>query len=312
MNASRVIAVDTLFEQELKKIAPDSKPRGELWKPGQAPSQVLQWAVESVCKAGTFAIIGVYPASMMWFPLGKAMNRNLTVQAGNCNHRRYIPELLRIVRSGEIDPEKVLTKREPLMSAIRAFEAFDQRKSGWIKVELQPEAEAEQPSPAFCGAESESRPQPVLIRSFGGLDRPPQTVPSNEKHCATSGDLASSGELSVRRVGSMQVVLRPARSVTLRTARAMKRSRMHIFYSGSVQGVGFRYTVKSTAAGFEVTGTVRNLPDGRVELTAEGSREELDAFQKAIRESGLDHFIRNEDVRWSDATGEFRDFEIVR
>jgi len=92
----------------------------------------------------------------------------------------------------------------------------------------------------------------------------------------------------------------------------MKRSRMHIFYSGHVQGVGFRFSVKSVAAGFEVTGTVRNLPDGRVELIAEGPKGELEAFQEAIREAGLKHFIRNEDVNWSEATGEFRGFEIVR
>jgi acylphosphatase len=87
---------------------------------------------------------------------------------------------------------------------------------------------------------------------------------------------------------------------------------MHIFYSGHVQGVGFRYTVKSVAAGFETTGTVRNLLDGRVELIAEGPREELEAFRTAIREAGLEHFIRNEEITWNDATGEFRGFEIVR
>ena len=72
-----------LFQEELKKIAPHAKPQGNLWKPGQAPSQALMWAVESVCKGGTVAIIGVYPETMMWFPLGKAMEKNLTVQAGN-------------------------------------------------------------------------------------------------------------------------------------------------------------------------------------------------------------------------------------
>jgi acylphosphatase len=92
----------------------------------------------------------------------------------------------------------------------------------------------------------------------------------------------------------------------------MKRSRVHIFYSGHVQGVGFRYTVKTVAAGFETTGTVRNLLDGRVELVAEGARAELEAFRQAIRAAGLEHFIRNEDVSWSEATGEFRGFEIVR
>lgn len=92
----------------------------------------------------------------------------------------------------------------------------------------------------------------------------------------------------------------------------MNRSRMRIFYLGSVQGVGFRYTARSTATGFEVAGTVRNLPDGRVELIAEGARGELEAFRVAVRESGLDHFIRNEDIAWSEATGEFRGFEIVK
>lgn len=87
---------------------------------------------------------------------------------------------------------------------------------------------------------------------------------------------------------------------------------MRIYYAGSVQGVGFRYTVKSTAAGFEVTGTVRNLPDGRVELVAEGSQDELDAFRQAIRESGLEHFIRQEEVHWGESLNEFRGFEIVR
>ena len=94
--------------------------------------------------------------------------------------------------------------------------------------------------------------------------------------------------------------------------REMKRSRMHIFYSGSVQGVGFRYTVKTVAAGFEVVGIVRNLIDGRVELVAEGSREELEAFRTAIPEAGLGHFIRNEEIKWSEAANEFRGFEIVR
>ena len=92
----------------------------------------------------------------------------------------------------------------------------------------------------------------------------------------------------------------------------MNRRRLHVLYRGTVQGVGFRYTVKEAATGFEVTGTVRNLPDGKVELVAEGTSEELQAFRQAIRDSGLDHFIRNEEVQWSDATDEFRGFEIVR
>ncbi len=92
----------------------------------------------------------------------------------------------------------------------------------------------------------------------------------------------------------------------------MNRSQLHIFYSGRVQGIGFRYTVKSLATGFDVSGTVRNLADGRVELSAEGTKEELDAFRRAIQDSEVGRFIRNEEVNWSEARGEFRGFEIVR
>jgi acylphosphatase len=87
---------------------------------------------------------------------------------------------------------------------------------------------------------------------------------------------------------------------------------MQILYSGNVQGVGFRYTVKSVAAGFEVAGTVRNLVDGRVELIAEGTKDELEGFRQAVRDSGMGHFIQKEDINWNDAANQFRGFEIVR
>ncbi len=87
---------------------------------------------------------------------------------------------------------------------------------------------------------------------------------------------------------------------------------MQILYKGNVQGVGFRYTVKAAARGYEVAGMVRNLPDGRVELVAEGEKTELDAFRQGIRDSGLEHFIQDEKVTWSDPQNDFRGFEIVR
>ena len=91
----------------------------------------------------------------------------------------------------------------------------------------------------------------------------------------------------------------------------MKRQRLQVFYSGRVQGVGFRYTVRTVASGFEVMGTVRNLVDGRVELVAEGGPAELEAFRQAVRESGLGHFVRNEQVSWDEAKNEFEGFAIV-
>ena len=92
----------------------------------------------------------------------------------------------------------------------------------------------------------------------------------------------------------------------------MVRQQMHIYYAGTVQGVGFRYTVKTLARGFEVTGVIRNLADGRVELIAEGQRQELEEFRKAIQDSELNHFIRQEECSWAEAKNEFRNFEIVR
>ena len=88
------------------------------------------------------------------------------------------------------------------------------------------------------------------------------------------------------------------------------RKRAHVFYSGRVQGVGFRYLAREVAFGFEVTGEVRNVPDGRVELTAEGEEAEVRAFLEAMQASQLGSHIRNAEVNWSGATGEFKNFGI--
>ncbi len=92
----------------------------------------------------------------------------------------------------------------------------------------------------------------------------------------------------------------------------MKRRRLQVFYSGKVQGVGFRFQVKQVATGYELTGFVRNLSDGRLELVAEGDEAELTAFREAIRESGVGSLIRNETELWSECGGGFRGFEIAQ
>lgn len=123
-------------QQEVKQIAPDAKPKHGQWVPGDAPSQALEWAIQCIAKAGTLGIIGVYPPAATTFPIGMAMNKNLTIQAGNCNHRAYVPKLVEMVRAGTVDPLQILTKVEPLTSVIAAYEAFDKRESGWLKTEL--------------------------------------------------------------------------------------------------------------------------------------------------------------------------------
>lgn len=67
-----------------------------------------------------------------------------------------------------------------------------------------------------------------------------------------------------------------------------------VFYSGRVQGVGFRWNARHIASGFEVSGQIRNLPDGRVELAVRGEEEEVEEFLRAIRESGLAAHIQTE------------------
>ncbi|MDA7915776.1 acylphosphatase [Verrucomicrobia bacterium] len=87
--------------------------------------------------------------------------------------------------------------------------------------------------------------------------------------------------------------------------------RLTVFYTGRVQGVGFRFMCKQVAMGFDLAGTIRNLPDGRVELVIEGDADELDEYRQAARDAGLDGFIRQEMVKWSAAEGTFKGFQIV-
>ncbi len=86
--------------------------------------------------------------------------------------------------------------------------------------------------------------------------------------------------------------------------------RRTIHFSGSVQGVGFRYTTQTVAARFPVTGHVRNLPDGRVALVAEGLADDLSRFQRAIDEA-LGSHITDVSVADGTATGEFDSFRIA-
>jgi threonine dehydrogenase-like Zn-dependent dehydrogenase len=109
---------------------------------GDAPGQVLTWAVRAVAKAGSIGVVGLYPRGMSSFPFGEAMAKNLTVKAGDCNHRRYLPQLLAMVSSGAVDPSILLTEDEPMTDMLDAYHEFDRREPGWLKVALQPTTSA--------------------------------------------------------------------------------------------------------------------------------------------------------------------------
>lgn len=89
----------------------------------------------------------------------------------------------------------------------------------------------------------------------------------------------------------------------------MPLKRVHVLYSGTVQGVGFRYTVQEVASGLGLTGWVKNLRNGSVEVAAEGGEADLRELIARI-DRALGYYVRSQDVSWSEATGEFDVFNI--
>lgn len=85
--------------------------------------------------------------------------------------------------------------------------------------------------------------------------------------------------------------------------------RILVFYSGRVQGVGFRFTAEDIAHELGVTGWVQNLRDGRVELVAEAEEAVLQEFLSRI-EQHFRGYIHNQDTSWQPASGEFEDFAV--
>ena len=85
--------------------------------------------------------------------------------------------------------------------------------------------------------------------------------------------------------------------------------RLHAFFEGRVQGVGFRFTARALAQAAGVVGWAKNLNNGRVEILAEGSEEDLQRFQSLI-EDQFRRYICDTQIQWEDPTGEFDDFGI--
>lgn len=87
------------------------------------------------------------------------------------------------------------------------------------------------------------------------------------------------------------------------------KKRVHVYYTGIVQGVGFRFTTESIASSLDVTGWVKNLADERVEVIAEADEAVLKEFLERIFDS-FSRYIRDVEMDWLEATGEFKDFGI--
>ena len=129
------------FEEEREQAAGGAGRQGELGR-GHALSQAVHRAVELSRTLGTLSIIGVYNENSH-FPIGKAMEKNLSINMGNCNHRRYIrgsPSSAGTAR--QFDPARILDeprgaeRRDRRVRGVRS----KRRERGWIKVELVPAA----------------------------------------------------------------------------------------------------------------------------------------------------------------------------
>ena len=89
----------------------------------------------------------------------------------------------------------------------------------------------------------------------------------------------------------------------------MARERRNILFSGRVQGVGFRFTACRAAGGYDITGYVRNLPDGSVECLVEGDRAEIDGFLEAL-EQRMQGYVRRRTEQTAPHSGAWRTFDV--
>ena len=88
-----------------------------------------------------------------------------------------------------------------------------------------------------------------------------------------------------------------------------KNQRVHVLYSGNVQGVGFRFTAERIARRMDLAGFVKNLSNGNVEVVCEGDRPSLEAFLDSLREN-MTGYIRDSQVKWEQPHGDLPSFEI--
>ncbi len=107
------------------------------------------------------------------------------------------------------------------------------------------------------------------------------------------------------------LTLKMSRAVTpfLRGRVLDMKKRIHVIYSGTVHGIGFRFTAERIAVSLNLTGWVRNVPDGTVEVVAEGEEKDIVSFIDKVK-MVMEHYIRGTKVNWQEYTGEFNSFNI--
>ena len=87
------------------------------------------------------------------------------------------------------------------------------------------------------------------------------------------------------------------------------KKQVRAYFTGRVQGVGFRFTSQDIARGMGITGWVKNLPDERVEIVAESEEDRLLEFISRLKHY-FSRYIQDTDISWQGASGEFKDFSI--
>jgi threonine dehydrogenase-like Zn-dependent dehydrogenase len=111
---------------------------GKVLKMQSGSATALDWAIDSVRKAGHVSIVGAYGPPWNLVPIGTAMNKGLTLRMNQCNVRRYMPHLLKLIREGVLDPKRIITHRAPLDAVDDAYDMFARKLDGCIKPVLVP------------------------------------------------------------------------------------------------------------------------------------------------------------------------------
>lgn len=113
---------------------------GKKLKVQAGASTALTWCIDAVRKGGNVSIVGVYGPPWNLLPVGTAMNKGLTMRMNQCNARRYMPHLLELIRTGQVDACGIITHRWRLEDAPQAYELFSRKGGGCIKCVLMPSA----------------------------------------------------------------------------------------------------------------------------------------------------------------------------